>query len=299
MTLHRLTEKPAPVLTAALAEFERSFTYPLGPLDSFSISHGDDYTRFFRSMGPACLYAAAADGKIAGTLVQVTRTVVCRDGRCLPAAYLCDAKIAPWHRGGLVLVRLMEAACADILRAGIGFAYAVVMDGSPSPDRYTGRLGVPAFTRLADLTVLCCDTAAAAEMHALSPHTWNNDLIRVAGGCAADRSEMPELLLEANGAAGILSDTRRGKRLFRSDGSEILNAHLRLESVASAQAAGALLRRASAAAADLGYTGLFCALPAENAQSLATATGITTAGAGLYGCGFSRGGAWQVDSCEI
>lgn len=285
-------------MAAALAEFEFHFTYPLGPQESFSISHGDDYTRFFRSMGLACLYAAETEGKITGTLVQITRTVLSPDGRRWPAAYLCDAKVAPRHRGGPVLARLMAAASADIVGAGISAAYAVVMDGSPPSNGYTGRLGVPAFTRLADLTVLCCDTAAAAEWNAAALPAWNQNIMRVVGGQAADRLEMPELPVEAAGAAGILSDTRRGKRLYHNNGREILNAHLRLESAASAEAAGALLQIACAIAAGSGYTGLFCALPAENARSLPGASWITAVGAGLYGCGLPAG-AWQVDSCEI
>ncbi|HTE89320.1 MAG TPA: hypothetical protein VK639_10220 [Terriglobales bacterium] len=51
MKVHELSSPPSPALARALAEFEAPFTYPLGPGKSFRISHGEDYTLFFRAQG--------------------------------------------------------------------------------------------------------------------------------------------------------------------------------------------------------------------------------------------------------
>src|SRR5215470_7129143 len=53
MKIHQLSGPPSPRLAGALAEFEEPFTYPLGADRFFRISHGADYTLFFRAQGNA------------------------------------------------------------------------------------------------------------------------------------------------------------------------------------------------------------------------------------------------------
>ena len=55
MNVHALADMPEPNLAYALARFEEQFRYPLGKDQSFRISHGEDYPRFFArsAMGSA------------------------------------------------------------------------------------------------------------------------------------------------------------------------------------------------------------------------------------------------------
>jgi hypothetical protein len=159
LQVHQLRWAPAPDLQARLEAFELQFDYPLGPDRRFSISHGDDYTRFFRAMGDAtCLVAENSNG-VAGTLAAITRRLVVPDGRIEEVTYLADLKIAPAARGGRALLRLARAALA-ISTTSIG--YCVVMGGtSVAPDAYTNRLGIPAFPAVGTIDVLRLPTEVA------------------------------------------------------------------------------------------------------------------------------------------
>lgn len=57
----------------ALQEVERQFWYPLGPRATFRIEHGDDYTRFFRAMGPAVTFCEERDGEVRGVVSVMFR----------------------------------------------------------------------------------------------------------------------------------------------------------------------------------------------------------------------------------
>ena len=63
MKIHCLSGPPDQKTGLALADFEKEFSYPLGPDRSFSISHGADYSLFFRCMGEARIYLAEISGK--------------------------------------------------------------------------------------------------------------------------------------------------------------------------------------------------------------------------------------------
>ncbi len=73
MTLIECVDRqPSATLAAQLASFEREFRYPLGSGRWFRISHGEDYTRFFRAIGEARCFVARRQQAIAG-VVAVTR----------------------------------------------------------------------------------------------------------------------------------------------------------------------------------------------------------------------------------
>lgn len=112
------------------------------------MSHGEDYTRFFRSMGDARVYVAEIANEIVGSLTVVGRHILLADGTSIPAAYLGDAKVVKKFRGRTVLARLSMAARDQILAAGYKAAFSVVMTGSTPSDRLTGRLGIPKFDEL-------------------------------------------------------------------------------------------------------------------------------------------------------
>ena len=110
MKVRQISSPPDPALTRALAEFEAPFTYPLGPGKFFRISHGEDFTLFFRAQGTAACFIAEKKGRVVGALGTAMRRLWLPDGTDRTAAYIGDLKIATEARGGTVLVRLARAA---------------------------------------------------------------------------------------------------------------------------------------------------------------------------------------------
>src|SRR5262249_22132357 len=151
--LHTLTGPPVAHLAQAVDAFEEGFTYPLGPGRTFRISHGDDYPRFFRSMGRAAVFVAEREGEVLGVLAVALRRLLLPDGQERTVAYLGDVKVAPSARRSTVFFRLAGAA-REWAGADASAAFGVVMDGTPvTPDRYTGRLGLPRFEVLGKVLV--------------------------------------------------------------------------------------------------------------------------------------------------
>src|SRR5947209_14573153 len=154
MTIHALRDRPTPQLARALAEFERRFTYPLGPGRSFRISHGDDYPRFFRAMGPATCFIAQKEDRVIGALGVAIRPLLMPDGNQRAVAYIGDLKVDPDARGTAVFLRLALAAVAWA-RPQVDAAFGVVMDGTAaSPATYSGRAGIPAFLAAGKISVI-------------------------------------------------------------------------------------------------------------------------------------------------
>src|SRR3977135_2356858 len=94
MKVHQISGPPSPALARALVEFEAPFTYPLGPGKFFRISHGEDYTLFFRAQGNGACFIAEQQGRVAGALGTVVRRLWMPDGTECSAAYFGDVKIA-------------------------------------------------------------------------------------------------------------------------------------------------------------------------------------------------------------
>jgi hypothetical protein len=301
MRIHCITARPQPGLARELVGFEKEFRYPLGPADSFSISHGEDYTRFFRSMGDARIYLAEIAGEIVGSLAVVGRTVSLANGESIPAVYLGDAKVVAEFRGKTVLGRLAMAARESILAAGYQAAFSVVMTGSLPSDKYTGRLGIPKFEEVGRLAIIRFDTRRPLTDH-LRNQPLTGSFHRLQGGDPGVTSENPPCFLSVDGANGMLTDTRRGKQLWRSDGSEMLSAHLTNLRFTSADGIFRLIQSAVTKAAELGYPGLFTSLPADLPLigSLYDASGGTAAiaGASVFGTGLPSGD-WMINTSEI
>jgi hypothetical protein len=315
MTLHRLYGPPPADLARALAAFEEQFTYPLGPGRRFRISHGDDYPRFFRAIGEAACFVAERDGRVSGTLGAALRRLRSPDGGERPAVYLGDLKVGPDARGGPVLWRLASAAVA--WAAGrADAAFGVVMDGTAvTPERYTGRLAVPAFQRLGGVAVLRVPTADArdpADDSLTAPAERGEARYRALtagryacpGGDPAERSQVvPAWLVRPDGSAcGRLEDTRRAKRLFADDGAEMRSAHLSAFAYGDVSAGAALVAAARRRAGRLGFPALFAAVADREADGLCTALGVpgvVRAPAAVYGTGLAAGALWNVNTAEI
>lgn len=302
MKIHCLSGKPAPKIALALADFEREFSYPLGPGRSFSISHGADYSLFFRCMGEARIYLAEILGSIVGALAVVRRTAVLADGSMIPADYICDAKVASAHRGRTVLGRLALKARDDTMAKGFQGAYSVAMSGSIPTDALTGRLGIPHFKAIAQLAVLRFETSTGFRPVVNPPSGRRGDYHRFQAGNASLGSEIQPHSLEVDGARGILADTRLGKRLWQSDGHEMVSAHLTGLIFESMRSLSDLIVAAVRLAGKMGFPGLFMSLPADHPALRAIIESAiitpTVAQATVFGTGLPEG-SWMVDTSEI
>ncbi len=317
MTVDITSGPCTPAESAALAEFEGAFSYPLGSGQRFRISHGPEYTAFFRALGDARLLTVKGAGGVLGSLVHVRRELTLRGGgapRSVPAHYLCDLKVRPASRGGRVLATLMRAARRSIEASGTTACYAVVMGGSDrSPAHYTGRLGIPPFERVGELAILRVETRERVvaqakiatfdefERHfsALARPGWH----AAAGGAALRSVLEPRPLVLADGAAcGVLEDTRRAKRLLVDGQGELVSAHLSRFGWAHARAAAELVRDAAAMAATLGFPAVFVSVPAEDAREILTRLNrqrVAVADAAVHAHGFPRGPQWHVNTADI
>jgi hypothetical protein len=110
------------------------------------------------------------------------------------------------------------------------------------------------------------------------------------------------LLHEGGAACGYLEDTTRAKRLWASDGRELVGSHLTAFAFDSPRAGGALLAAAAARCAASGVPSLFVALAAEDAEPVLAASGIAdavVAPATVFAAGLEQDHAWNVNSAEV
>lgn len=316
MTVHAVRDQPAAELARALAEFEGRFTYPLGPGRSFRISHGEDYPRFYRAIGPATCFVAQNAHCVIGTLGVAIRRLLMPDGSERAVAYIGDLKIDPAARGGLALLRLALAADAWA-RPQVSAAYGIVMDGTPvSPASYSGRAGIPSFLQVGKVFVLRIpadyDATGEREARWVVPAEQGAECYRflsrgryaACGGTPAERSEVAPLwLMHPEGSAcGRLEDTRCAKRLIDSTGVEMLSAHLACFACRTPQAGAELIGAAARHAARQERPALFVAISEQDIEALDGALGPTpkiVAPATVYGAALPSGPAWNINSSEI
>ena len=311
MNVRELVGPPPPALAGVLAEFETQFSYPLGPGRTFRISHGDDYTRFYRAMGESVCFVAEADCAIAGTLGVAFRNLILPEGRECAVAYVGDLKITPAARGGRTLLKLLRAA--HVWSNGRArAAFAVVMDGTEiTPEKYSGRASLPAFRKLGAVAVLRVSTqdATAGDCCAATCESALASFRRLSAGrhalCGGDpelRSGIPpSWIMCADGSAcGRIEDTMKAKRLFASDGSELSSVHLSCFAYRTIEAGAALLRVALGRASHLGFPALFVSVAEPDAAAfLNLFPGMVAAPATIYGTGLASDALWNINTAEI
>ncbi|MDB6078918.1 MAG: hypothetical protein JWO82_2665 [Akkermansiaceae bacterium] len=315
MKLRDFTATPDPLTAAALAEFEKQFSYPLGDTTRFHLSHQPDYLRFFQAIGQAHLLVAEQGGGVLGSLVTVARSLSL-DGQASAAHYFCDLKVRPSARGSRVLANLFAATQSRIRASASLKCYGIVMGGTDRrPSDYTGRLDTPLFPQIAEIAILRLTgsgqispavTEAAAREVAEIHRGFSRPGYTATGGNHDLRSGMtPVGLRMKNGAAcGIVEDTRRAKRLLVDDGSEMLSAHLSSFAFVTPTAGAELLEHALAVAQRCGLPALFVAIPASSTGALVTQlerSGLTVsvAPAAIFGHDLEAGRDWWVDTAEI
>jgi hypothetical protein len=315
MKVHQWCVPPPAEFAQALTAFERQFTYPLGPGRFFRIDHGDDYPRFFRAIGEAACFVAEREGCVLGTLGAAVRRLALPAGGERRVVYLGDLKVAPSARGGRALPRLVRAA-QDWVGSRANAAFGVVMDGTAAtPERYTGRLGIPPFQELGKIMVLRLSTPlkgvgaddrftanaalAVACYQRLSAGRYANP-----GGQPAERSDTaPVWLMQPDGrACGQFEDTRRAKRLIADDGQEMRSAHLSGFAFQNPRAGVELIREALRRAALLEFPALFVAIAAPEAEGVRRVLeGIeaVAAPATVFGTGLEPYPFWNINTAEI
>jgi len=313
MRILTLDAPAAPELAAEIARFEAGFTYPLGPTTRFRISHGDDHTRFFRAIGPACCAVALHNDRVLGLLAAAIRPMRLGTDPAQPVGVLGDLKIDPEARSGVVLRGLLHTISAW-LRERTQTALGIVMDGTAvTPDRYTGRLGIPGFPLLTQLTILRVAARPgptpwrAPAATALAAHA------RLTASCGVavprptavvERSRMtPQWFCAPDGSAcGRVEDTALAKRLITTDDVDLQTAHVSAFAWNDVVNGATLLRQAAALAAIHGHEGVFVAIPAGEADGLCAALSDhphQRATAGLYGAGAPPALRWLLDSAEM
>ncbi len=315
MKVYQISGPPSPALAHGLEAFEAQFTYSLGPGRFFRISHGEDYTLFFRAQGNGACFIAEHDGCLAGVLGTAIRRLWMPDGTERAAAYIGDLKIAEHARGGAVLLRLARAAEAW-LRLQVESGFGVVMGGTArTPDAYTGRAGIPGFQDAGHLVIFrisgghegkTCDAnrlLASREDGLACYRRLSLGRYACPAGDMLKRSQItPVWLMTPDGSAcGMLEDTRKAKRLMDEDGSELLSAHLSCFAYNSAGAGAKLIRAALGKAMRLGLPALFVAVAEPDAPELHAAlqnVDVLDAPATVYGAGL-RAGSWNINSSEI
>jgi hypothetical protein len=315
MKVRRISGPPSPALARALAEFETPFTYPLGSGRFFRITHGEDYTLFFRTIGEEVYFVSEQQDKVVGVLGTAVRRLWNPQGAECAVAYLGDLKISAGARGGLVLGRLARAA-EEYLRPRVAAAYGVVMGGTASsPDAYTGRAHIPAFQELGRLAVLrlSAENQSVSTVHSefqVAPETGAACYRKLSRGHYASppveslhRSQIrPVWLMNRDGSAcGMLEDTRKAKRLINEDGLEMVSGHLSYFAFKNAAAGAELLREALGLLPAFGLPALFVAVCEPDSQSLCrilTNVPILPAAATVFGTGLIPG-LWNINSAEI
>jgi hypothetical protein len=314
VNIRRISGPPSPELARELAVFEEPFTYPLGVGRFFRISHGADYTLFFRAQGDAVCFIAENDGHVVGALGTAIRSLWMPEGGNQTVAYFGDLKVAQQARGGLVLIRLARAAEA-CLRPKVRSGFGVVMGGtSLTPGTYTGRAGIPDFKELAKLTILRIskgtDNISGIEQRVTTPERGLECYRRLShgryacpAGATAQRSEMtPVWLVTPDGSAcGLLEDTRKAKRLISDDGLEMLSAHLSCFAYSDVATASRLIGAGLNHALHVGLPSVFVSVAEGDAQLLTAALNqfaVHPAPATVYGTGLEPG-CWNINTAEI
>jgi hypothetical protein len=307
-------------LASKLSDFERQFTYPLGADRKFTISHGNDYTLFFRSIGIAATFVALQESTIAGLISVVLKIVHDQNSQSNVVAYICDLKIGLEFRGSFVLKALLQKA-KEWIGTKCDKAFCVVMDGtSATPDRYTGRTEIPLFQKLASVVLLRITVKkpknfspalveiSAAQDSLMKFIEFFRGGITLAPGTVKLRSQTTPCYFTTSSpqgdGCGVLEDTRLAKRLLCDDGSEMVVGHLSSFIYNSLAAGIAVLQTALVQAHSVGIPLLFVPIPLNAVSSYLNALSsaeyeVIQAPASIYGIGFPTNHYWFINSSEI
>jgi hypothetical protein len=316
MMILKVFDAPQLALAQSLTTFEQQFIYPLGSDETFRIVHGEDYSRFLRSMGDACVFVVESNGTVLGTLGVTIRNLRFPNGEVQKVAYCCDLKLSPEARKGRVLWRLLGSARSWI-NDQCDKVFCVVMDGTQAtPNFYSGRVGLEKLGAIANVGIfrIPCGEGRPnlkASVRVVSQcegvHCFE-ELCRgrfaiLQSNCVA-RSVMTSvwLALSDHSACGFLEDTRCAKCLFRADGEELVSVHLSCFAFRTLESGVSLIRQAVVLCAEQGIPALFISLAPDNVKSFLSVLkmpNVLEASATVYGYGFPSGFPWNINTAEV
>lgn len=272
-------------IAKGLESLESEFQYPLGPGRWFSISHGRDYSRFFRSMGTGVSFVALEENTPAGVISGALREIQLPDGKPSRIVYIGDLKIRNSPSRGWALLQLARNM-ESWGRKNADSAYGVVMDGTQAlPGSYSGRLGIPGFKPVRSIWVLRVSGRVHfpdfdPKIRITTPDIASGNFARKSlgrfcclGGKPSMRSLMEPLgLLDASGeSCGILEDTRGAKKLLSNNGEEILSSHLSCFCCDNPASGASLIQTGLQMARNSGFPALFTSCPKDLGPGLVKA----------------------------
>jgi hypothetical protein len=299
-------------LQSEMTVFEKSFSYPLGESDSFRISHGVDYGRFFRSIGKSRIYLARKKEQIVGSMAVIERSVYINNKQS-KALYIGDLKIKP-EAGGKVLYCLIKEANDDFQEHRWSPHYSVVMKGGRRrPSDYTGRLGLPKFEKIGEVAVLrvpvqpiskkvpACLPICLSQAQALSEGLKDSGCSSPLSRAQVRSEKTPQgFTIQDKSAVCILEDTLAAKRLFTDTGDEIISGHLSSLQYWRPESGVDLIRSIMPHAHKAGYPALFFAVPREDCEVFCKGLdNVHLASANIFGRNMKGGLRWQINTAEI
>jgi hypothetical protein len=306
----QLTDASLP--SKQLATFEQHFKYPLTSELSFQISHGEDYTRFFRAMGSnTSLITQDQNGVITASISVIKRQIVLAN-QSIPGFYLADLKILP-QSSHQTLYHLFKKGLKILPELPNSSLYSCVMHGSSrTPDQYSGRLGIPKIIKLGDISIFRIESmpyqqSDSNELISLNPKQLSRlKTFSTQKDCRLDsqgsilRSEHAPRTFALNNysASCLLEDTRKAKRLIDQNQQEIISGHISSLSYQSPAQAVKLIR--ATLNQTQSYPALFFAVPSQDTtafQKLLPAHSLS--GASIYGCHLPKDLRWFINTSEI
>lgn len=297
-------------LNEKMCEFEGSFRYPLGNSGTFSISHGDDYGRFFRAMGKSKIYLAYYEGQIVGSLAIVQRPL-CLNGHNVSSLYIGDLKIK--RKSGRVLYCLIKEAHDDNIKLRDVPQFGVMMKGTEKrPSDYTGRMGLPKFKNMGEVAIIRApvlntdskikyDQIGISGALSLSEELRDTQYSFPIGRPGIRSLNSPKgFCLQDKSSVCILEDTLTAKRLFDDKGDEIVSGHLSSFQYGSVREGVRLVKAVMSEAASNNYPALFFSVPYEDKDDFINLLeGSSCAPAFVYGRNMERADRWQLNTSEI
>lgn len=297
-------------LNQKMSEFEESFRYPLGNSGSFSISHGDDYGRFFRAMGKSRLYLACHQGEIVGSLAMVQRPLNF-NGRNVNSLYIGDLKIK--QKNCRVLYCLMKEAHDDNIELREIPQYGVMMKGTEKrPSDYTGRMGLPKFKNMGEVAIIRVPVKKQQKQGkyiqigvpgalSLAEELRDSEYSFPLGRPQIRSLNTPQgFCLNDKSSVCILEDTLTAKRLYDEKGEEIVSGHLSSFQYLDSKAGVSLIKAIMPEAQANAYPALFFSVPFEDKDTFLNGLdGASCATAFVYGRNMERVERWQLNTSEI
>jgi len=316
MNIFPLDYHPDKALAAALRKFELQFRYPLGDTTHFHISHGADYSAFYRSMGSQFSLFIAMEEQVCGVIAVVLRTLRRPDGKQQITAYVGDLKVAPQYQGSGLSAQLMRAALYWAKpRCDTGFA--VVMEGTAiTPDRYSKIYSLPDFTMtnrqiivglpvfknqtLRQTKAIHADQDSVLKLHQrLCQNAYS--LVAETKKQDPEQDEIP-LISPCQTACGILKNTRLTKQLINPKHKPMTIEHLSYLAYQTPSAVLPFVHQASTLAAKRGADFLFFSLPRQHTHELLNSIRELKpilAPATIYSHGLEHGSPWFINSAEV